>query len=117
MATAATGVTMSDASFGVCPHCHKTDGYINVGIGDTIELGGFRFFTGAAHFFVCHEHQVQWRGGFNPLSTWRDETEAERERQATAHLKYRVVEAYYPSEEEACPPMLSRIWPASVSLN
>jgi hypothetical protein len=88
-----------------------------LGVGDTIEIGNFRLFTGAAHYFVCHEHKVQWRAGFNPFSTLRDETVAERERQAMIHSQYQVVEAYYPTDEEQCSPVSSGDWLPPVSPN
>jgi len=39
-----------DGHFGLCPHCHKHDGYVNIGKG---------------HWFVCHEHKVMWCIGYN----------------------------------------------------
>jgi hypothetical protein len=50
----------NDDHFGVCPHCGKNDGFLNIG---------------RAHWFVCHEHQMKWRAGENLFSNWRDETE------------------------------------------
>jgi hypothetical protein len=65
----------SDSYFGVCPHCHKTDGYVNVG---------------REHVFLCHEHKVKWSGGSNLFSDWRRQTE-EEQRQILERLG---VEAY-----------------------
>ena len=49
-----------DYYFGVCPTCHRTDGYLNVG---------------AAHWFCCHAHAVRWYVGDNLFSSWRLENE------------------------------------------
>jgi hypothetical protein len=49
--------------FGVCPTCHKTDGYINIGRG---------------HWFYCKEHSVTWLIGSNLFSSWRDQTEEQQ---------------------------------------
>ena len=54
---------MNDDYFGVCPICHKTDGYVNVG---------------RTHVFYCKEHKVSWCAGANLFSTWRYETEEEQ---------------------------------------
>jgi hypothetical protein len=56
---------MSDDTgyFGLCPTCHKTDGYLNVG---------------RSHWFVCDEHRTKWCAGANLFSSWREETEAEQ---------------------------------------
>src|SRR5215216_6505131 len=52
-------------SFGVCPECEKSDGYINVGRG---------------HWFFCKAHKVKWCVGSNLFSGWREETEEEQRR-------------------------------------
>jgi hypothetical protein len=49
--------------FGLCPHCHNTDGCFNVGRG---------------HWFVCHEHKVKWFVGENLFDSWKYETEDEQ---------------------------------------
>jgi hypothetical protein len=53
----------ADGYFGLCPHCHNNDGYLNVGRG---------------HWFVCHEHKVKWLVGSNLFSSWRYQTEDEQ---------------------------------------
>jgi hypothetical protein len=45
----------NDARFGVCPQCHRNDGYINVG---------------REHGFFCKQHRA------NMFNTWKTETEA-----------------------------------------
>jgi len=55
----------ADDRFGICPHCGKTDGYVNVGRG---------------HWFFCIEHRVKWYAGSNLFSSWHDETEEEQRR-------------------------------------
>jgi len=54
---------MAENAFGVCPTCHKTDGYANVR---------------ALHIFFCIEHRVRWKTGVNIFSSWRDQTEDEQ---------------------------------------
>jgi len=51
--------------FGVCPTCHKTDGYAN---------------AGNTHIFFCIEHRVRWTIGVNLFSSWRDQSEDEQRR-------------------------------------
>jgi hypothetical protein len=58
-----------DDYFGVCPHCGKTDGYINIG---------------RSHWMFCREHRVKWWIGSNIFSSWRYQTEAEQEAQYNA---------------------------------
>jgi hypothetical protein len=52
-----------DDSFGLCPICHRTDGYAN---------------AGKSHRFYCLEHRTSWYAGSNLFSSWREETEAEQ---------------------------------------
>jgi hypothetical protein len=49
--------------WGVCPVCHKTDGFAN---------------AGRTHIFFCREHRTRWVIGSNLFSCWRDETEEEQ---------------------------------------
>jgi hypothetical protein len=49
--------------FGLCPYCHRTDGYLN---------------AGRSHRFYCIEHKVSWSAGSNLFSSWQWETEAEQ---------------------------------------
>jgi hypothetical protein len=49
--------------WGVCPVCHKTDGFLN---------------AGKTHIFICREHKTRWIVGANLFSSWRDETEEEQ---------------------------------------
>jgi hypothetical protein len=52
-----------DDRFGLCPICHRNDGYTN---------------AGRSHWFFCKEHQKKWCGGINLFSSCREETEAEQ---------------------------------------
>jgi hypothetical protein len=61
----AAGTEADDDYFGLCPICHKTDGYANAG----------RF-----HRFFCKEHKTSWGAGSNLFSDWRDQTEEEQHR-------------------------------------
>ncbi len=72
------GLTAADQAFlddyfGVCPHCEKTDGYVN---------------AGSTHVFYCDEHKVSWIAGANLFSGWRDETEEEQRK------KYKHIETH-----------------------
>lgn len=49
-----------DDYFGVCPHCHKSDGFVNIG---------------KEHWFFCHEHKTMWFVGSNLFDSWKHETE------------------------------------------
>jgi hypothetical protein len=48
-----------DDYFGLCPICHKTDGYAN---------------AGRSHTFYCKEHKKSWLIGSNLLDSWRVQT-------------------------------------------
>lgn len=50
----------ADDSFGLCPVCHSTDGYLNVY---------------KTHYFTCHTHKKFWNGGYGLFSTWQEQTE------------------------------------------
>jgi hypothetical protein len=52
-----------DDYFGLCPYCHKMDGYAN---------------AGRSHRAYCKEHRVSWLIGANLFSDWRDQTEEEQ---------------------------------------
>jgi hypothetical protein len=55
--------TRQDDSFGLCPHCHRMDGYAN---------------AGRSHRAFCREHKVSWFIGSNLFSNWREQTEEEQ---------------------------------------
>ena len=55
---------IGDDRFGVCPTCHKTDGFVNIGSG---------------HWFYCVEHKVMWFFGSNIFSSWTSQTTAQQE--------------------------------------
>jgi hypothetical protein len=59
-----TDKKQTDGYFGLCPHCHCHDGYINIG---------------KHQWFVCDEHKVKWWAGTNIFSSHRDQTEEEKE--------------------------------------
>jgi hypothetical protein len=71
-----------DGHFGVCPHCHKTDGFINIG---------------RCHWMFCREHRSTWCIGSNLFSSWRSETEGEQlaQYEALDFDKYETVEPYF----------------------
>ena len=63
--------------WGVCPHCRRTDGFLNVQ---------------RAHWFVCHEHRLRWCAGANLFSCWRSESGVDWERNWERIGDYRVIE-------------------------
>jgi hypothetical protein len=83
--TDSTDETM-DGYFGLCPICHKTDGYLNVG---------------NQHWFVCEEHKVKWFVGENLFSSWMYETPGEqsREQKRLEFHSFVRVEPFYPPAE------------------
>jgi hypothetical protein len=50
---------MTDSYFGLCPKCHDTDGYFNVGQG---------------HWFFCTPCRTKWFVGSNLFDSWKHET-------------------------------------------
>lgn len=71
----------NDSSFGVCPVCQQTDGYINVG---------------KEHWFICKAHKKKWLFGINILSSWKQET-PERQAAQQAALKLDEFEIVEPA--------------------
>jgi hypothetical protein len=74
--------------FGVCPTCHKNNGYLNIG---------------RQHWFVCHEHRVTWCVGENLFSSWREQSEETFAENAKRIADYAVVEPYCGPESNANP--------------
>ena len=54
---------MEDDYLGLCPHCHKTNGFINIG---------------PSHWVFCEKHRTKWCVGSNLFSSWKSQTEAEQ---------------------------------------
>jgi hypothetical protein len=63
MATPLPAAATTDDYFGVCPICHKCDGYAN---------------AGRSHRCYCKEHKTSWCIGANLFSDWREQTEEEQ---------------------------------------
>lgn len=63
MQHAAAEFDVAQSVFGVCPTCHRNDGYAN---------------AGKLHIFFCLEHRVRWIVGSNLFSSWKDQTEVEQ---------------------------------------
>ena len=73
-----------DGYFGLCPHCKKTDGYINIGRG---------------HWFFCKEHKVCWFAGSNLFSDWQTEDEQRAQyEQLGFHTFERIEAPFYPAD-------------------
>lgn len=72
---------LNDCYFGACPHCHETDGCLNVQ---------------STHWFVCDKHKVAWCIGSNLFSSWQDETKEDWERNAAKLDSYEEVKPVYP---------------------
>ena len=76
----------NDGYFGLCPVCHRTDGYINIRRG---------------HWFYCKEHRTFWYIGSNLFSSWKDETEEEQHRifDELGMESFERVEPFHPPAE------------------
>lgn len=68
--------------FGVCPICHRQNGYLN---------------DGRDHWFVCNTHMTKWCVGSNLFSTWRHLTKEESFGQRDELTRYRAVEPRAPA--------------------
>ncbi len=66
--------------FGLCPVCHKNDGYLNLN---------------RSHVFRCIAHRKGWVYGSNIFSGWREESEADWERNAKELERYQKVEPFF----------------------
>ena len=75
----------TDEYFGGCPQCGKNNGFLNIGRG---------------HWFVCDDHKTTWLIGSNLFSCWRDETEADWQRNDYRLAEYSNVEPIYPEPTE-----------------
>jgi hypothetical protein len=53
-----------DDEFGLCPVCHKADGYVN---------------AGSKQYFYCKAHKKAWCVG-TVFEDWRDQTKDEQRR-------------------------------------
>ena len=74
-------MTTTTEHFGGCPECGRNDGFLN---------------TGPGHWFFCDAHKTKWCEGSNLFSGWRDETEADWQRNADVLAGCREVEPIYP---------------------
>ena len=76
--------------FGLCPTCHKDDGYLNVG---------------RTHWFYCKEHKKRWCVGSNLFSSWRDETEEQQRKfyDEVGMSEFETVEPYFFPKEQKKP--------------
>lgn len=61
------------SGFGDCPTCGRNSGYLNVG---------------REHWFFCRIHRLKWCAGDNLMSTWRNETDADWERNSAFLSSY-----------------------------
>jgi hypothetical protein len=78
--------------FGLCPECHRSDGYFNVG---------------RSHWRFCKWHRLKWCFGSNLFSDWKGETE-EEQRKTYERLEFgtfQEITPYYPAALEAYPSM------------
>lgn len=80
---------MNDNYFGLCPHCHKTDGWLNIG---------------KEHWLYCVAHRVKWTPGTNLFSSWRNETEDQQRAryEALDFGNYQEVKPYFGRGAEYC---------------
>ncbi len=75
----------TDEYFGGCPECGENNGYLNVN---------------RSHWCVCDAHRTKWLVGENLFSAWRDETEADWQRNAEKLAGHREVKPIYPEPTE-----------------
>jgi hypothetical protein len=75
-----------DDYFGLCPICHKDDGYLNIG---------------RSHWFYCKEHKKRWCAGGNLFSSWRHQTEKEQRKlyDEVGMSEFATVEPYHFTKE------------------
>ena len=78
-----------EAYWGICPACHRNDGYLNVG---------------RDHWFVCHAHRVKWCIGSNLFSSWRYESREEWAENRDVLKGYTEIEPEFPAEAGECEP-------------
>jgi hypothetical protein len=84
-----------EGSFGFCPECGKTDGYVNIG---------------RNHWFVCDAHKTRWRAGWNLFSSWREESEKDWEANWVRIKDYDIVQpARLGGEPEVSDPPRSEV--------
>ena len=74
----AVPIEQADDYWGLCPTCHKTDGFAN---------------HGRDHYFLCEEHKVMWCVGSNLFSSWRDDPAADTFCANYGH--YEIVKPFY----------------------
>ena len=70
-------MSYKEGSFGSCPVCGRTDGYLNISCN---------------HWFVCHEHKTKWFVGSSLFSDWQFETEIDWLGNAVLLGRYKDVE-------------------------
>lgn len=75
----------TDEYFGGCPECGKCDGFLNLG---------------RDHWAICSEHRTRWCFGSNLLSSWRNETEEDWQRNKDKLADYQKVEPIHPEPTE-----------------
>lgn len=84
------------AYFGACPVCHRTDGYICVGVNESDPE------IGMVAVLLCRAHKKCWSAGYKTFSSWRDET-VEQQKALQAGLgfwsDYEKVDPVYCSSE------------------
>ena len=69
-----------DDHFGLCPVCHDSDGYLNVG---------------RDHWFFCDKDLTRWCPWSNLLSSWQHEDEATWGENIARLHRHRVVKPWY----------------------
>lgn len=69
------------AYFGVCPKCHRTDGYIWVGKNESDPD------IGRVAVMLCRTHKTCWSAGYKTFSSWRDDT-VEQQKALQAELGF-----------------------------
>jgi hypothetical protein len=80
-----------DDRFGLCPKCHRTDGFMNA--------------HRKEHWFVCHRHKLKWCVGWNLFSSYLYMDDSELLRQEYALQSYTPVEPWYSQKPAVAGPL------------
>lgn len=65
---------------GDCPRCGRNDGFLNLY---------------KAHWFICRRHRLKWYAGYDLFPTWREESEADWQRNGEILSRYQEVRPRY----------------------
>jgi hypothetical protein len=79
-----------ELDLGNCPVCGTNDGYLNLS---------------RTHVFYCADHRVAWIVGTNLFNSWRQETEADWQRNEAKLSNFKKID-----RDDACTPDQRKVW-------